>query len=565
MNPPKNNNNKNNFSPITINKKNRKKRKNDTLKDLSNNQHKLNKFLTWGDINENQKKNNIFLPKNCGNNNILTKYNNNFNNDNTKNTDLTKFDELIEKLTSDIINNAINSYKNDKLLLTDKPIKNKSLNTLKKKYLPSDYLDISMNLTEYENALDQIDKLLLEINVHFEKIDKLKKNNLSIQDKKYKNTIISKNNSPFSFNHANFRQNQLYHFNKDNRDFKFFNSKLKHPPLPPIQTSPYIKKEKVNIKVTINTIKDILDIIKKYPIKWDVKYNINMNALHKVKEPLQRLDNMIGMKNLKKSIVDQILYFIQNFHISKNNKNNDFLHTVIYGPPGTGKTEIAKIIGVIYSKIGILNKNIFKKVTRSDLIAGYLGQTAIKTKTVIEKTLGGVLFIDEAYALGNPEKKDSFAKECLDTLCEALSDYKENLMVIIAGYEEELKNCFFEYNQGLDSRFTWRFHTDDYNYEELFLIFKKKVYDIAWTLNVKVRPSWFQDKMDYFKFYGRDMETLLAKVKIAHSRRVFCLEEKYKRNINIKDMNQGYEIFLSNDEVKKRKSQIEDLYKSMYC
>ena len=138
-------------------------------------------------------------------------------------------------------------------------------------------------------------------------------------------------------------------------------------------------------------------------------------------------------------------------------------------------------------------------------------------------------------------------------------------MVIIAGYEEELKNCFFEYNQGLDSRFTWRFHTDDYNYEELFLIFKKKVYDIAWTLNVKVRPSWFQDKMDYFKFYGRDMETLLAKVKIAHSRRVFCLEEKYKRNINIKDMNQGYEIFLSNDEVKKRKSQIEDLYKSMYC
>ena len=80
------------------------------------------------------------------------------------------------------------------------------------------------------------------------------------------------------------------------------------------------------------------------------------------------------------------------------------MHTVIYGPPGTGKTEIAKIIGVIYSKIGILNKNTFKKVTRSDLIAGYLGQTAIKTKTVIEQTLGGVLFIDR-YALETLKKR----------------------------------------------------------------------------------------------------------------------------------------------------------------
>jgi SpoVK/Ycf46/Vps4 family AAA+-type ATPase len=566
MNPPKNNNNKNKISPITVNKKNRKNKKKNTLKDLSYNQHKLNKFLTLGDINEIQQNNNIFAPKNNENNNIFANNNNNSNNCDNKNNNLTKFDELIEKLTSDIINNAINSYKNDKLLLTDKPLdKHKSLVTLKKKYLPSDYLDICMNLNDYENSLNQIDKLLLEINVHFEKINKLKKNNLSIQENQYKNTIISKINTPLAFKNASFRQIEMYHFNKDGNGFKFFNSKLRHQSLPPIQTSPHIKKEKINIKVTINTIKDILDIIEKYPIKWEVEYNINMNALHKVKEPLQRLDNMIGMNNLKKSIVDQILYFIQNFHISKNNKNNDFLHTVIYGPPGTGKTEIAKIIGVIYSKIGILNKNIFKKVTRSDLIAGYLGQTAIKTKTVIEKTLGGVLFIDEAYALGNPEKKDSFAKECLDTLCEALSDYKENLMVIIAGYEEELKNCFFEYNQGLDSRFTWRFHTDDYNYEELFLIFKKKVYDIEWTLNVKVKPSWFQDKMDYFKFYGRDMETLLAKVKIAHSRRVFCLEEKYKRNISVKDMNKGYEIFLNNDEVKKRKNQMQDLYKSMYC
>ena len=107
-------------------------------------------------------------------------------------------------------------------------------------------------------------------------------------------------------------------------------------------------------------------------------------------------------------------------------------------------------MGKIFSGLGVLKKNKFMKVTRADLIAGYLGQTALKTQDVIKDSLGGVLFIDEAYALGNMEKRDSFAKECIDTLCEGLSDNKDNLMVIIAGYEKELKECFFNYNAGLN-------------------------------------------------------------------------------------------------------------------
>ena len=163
-----------------------------------------------------------------------------------------------------------------------------------------------------------------------------------------------------------------------------------------------------------------------------------------------------------------------------------------------------------------------------------------------------MLFIDEAYALGNPEKRDSFAKECIDTLCESLSDHKSELMVIIAGYKEELKNCFFNYNKGLDSRFTWRFKTDDYNAEELKLIFFKKIKDIDWKIKKNIKTSWFEKNKNYFKFYGRDMETLLAKVKIAHGRRVFCLDEKEKKIISLKDMNKGFELFLENDEVKSR-------------
>ena len=314
-----------------------------------------------------------------------------------------------------------------------------------------------------------------------------------------------------------------------------------------------IKKTKINIEVEIDSLDDLLKLIEDYPLKFDVEYNINMKAMHDIKSPLLDLKNMIGMNKLKNNIVDQILYFVQNLHKGKDKSHQDFMHTVIYGPPGTGKTETAKIMGSIFSNLGILKRKKFKKATRADLIAGYLGQTAMKTRDMIKECLGGVLFIDEAYALGNPEKRDSFAKECIDTLCEGLSDHKEEIMVIIAGYEEELKNCFFSYNQGLDSRFTWRFSTDDYSYKELFLIFKKKVNDIGWNLSKKVKDGWFEDKMDYFKFYGRDIETLLAKIKIAHGRRVFCLSEDKKKNISLKDMQKGFDMFLDNNEVKNRK------------
>ena len=315
-----------------------------------------------------------------------------------------------------------------------------------------------------------------------------------------------------------------------------------------------IEKTLVNIDVEINSIDDLLSLIDKYKIEPNVKYNINMRTLHSIKEPLIELNNMIGMKELKNNITDQILYFAQELYKSKDN-SGDFMHTVIYGPPGTGKTEIAKIMGKIYSKIGILSKGTFRKVTRADLISGYLGQTALKTRDVIKDCLGGVLFIDEAYALGNNEKKDSFSKECIDTLCEALSDNKNNLMVIIAGYETELKECFFNYNQGLDSRFTWRFTTDEYKADELFKIFLKKVSDIEWVIaddsNIKI--EWFKKNIDYFKFFGRDMETLLAKTKIAHSKRVFCKPENEKKKLILADLNKGFEMYLKNNDVKNRK------------
>ena len=332
---------------------------------------------------------------------------------------------------------------------------------------------------------------------------------------------------------------------------------LPPPPPPPLPTRIL---ENIHIDVSIDTLSDLIKLCDDYPLRDGVKYNINMKAIHQIKEPLVDLNSLIGMDNLKNSILDQILYFIQDLHKCANKNGKDFMHTVIYGPPGTGKTEVAKIMG----KMGVLPKNIFKKATRADLIAGYLGQTALKTKDLIKECLGGVLFIDEAYALGNSEKRDSFAKECIDTLCEALSDNKDNLMVIIAGYEKELKKCFFDYNQGLDSRFTWRFRTNDYTAKELKAIFEKKVEDAKWVIKEPLPESWFKKNKDYFKFFGRDMETLFAKTKIAHGRRIFGKKENERKKITIKDLDKGFSMYCANDEVNDRCKNNDEAYANLY-
>jgi len=328
-----------------------------------------------------------------------------------------------------------------------------------------------------------------------------------------------------------------------------------------------IIKEQILIDASIDNLIDLIELCNKYPLADNVEYNINMKSLHAIKPSLMDLQNMIGMQSIKENIVDQIIYFIQDLHnISPNNA--DYMHAVIYGPPGTGKTEVAKIMGKIFSNLGMLKKNVFKKVTRDDLVAGYLGQTALKTKDVIKECIGGVLFIDEAYALGNKEKRDSFSKESIDTICEALSDHKKDLMCIIAGYEQELKDCFFSYNPGLESRFTWKFKIDDYNPTELRLIFEKKITDNNWSLKEDLSDEWFEKNKDFFSFFGRDMETLFSKVKIAHSRRVFCLPKEEKTKISIKDLEKGFEIYKKMGDSEKRqeeKIRVKNLYNTLYC
>ncbi len=388
------------------------------------------------------------------------------------------------------------------------------------------------------------------------------KNKKSNNIYKHNNQII--NNKPFHNNILNNNINNNNNNNILNGEIILNNNKLLNGEIifdnnyNESKLHTYLKlKLYKELVVKVENIQDLIDIANNNEYNDNYTYNVNLEGLHKIKEDLIQLNNLIGLQKIKKSIFDQIIYFIQDI----NQKENDFKHTVIYGPPGTGKTLIAKILGNIYSKIGILKNNYFHSVSRGDLVAGYLGQTAIKTKQVIKDALGGVLFIDEAYALGG-DNTDNFSKECLDTLCHELSEHKEDLMVIIAGYEKELNDYFFSKNKGLNSRFIWRFSIDSYTYDELMHIFVKKINDIGWKLDDNINSEWFKNKMCYFTNYGRDMEILLFKTKIIHCKRVFGKPTLIKK-ITLEDLNNGFDLFKENPEVKKRNEKVE--LPSFYC
>jgi AAA+ superfamily predicted ATPase len=186
---------------------------------------------------------------------------------------------------------------------------------------------------------------------------------------------------------------------------------------------------------------------------------------------LKELEGLIGLTNVKEQIIS-LVNLIKTQELRNKNKLkvvNISLHSVFSGSPGTGKTTVARLYAGILKQLGVLKKGHLIEVDRSELVAGYLGQTAIKTEEIINKALDGVLFIDEAYSLTS-SSSDSYGEEAINVLLKRMEDDRDRLVVIVAGYTDEMHN-FIDSNPGLQSRFNRYIEFEDYNSEELSHIF----------------------------------------------------------------------------------------------
>jgi len=192
-----------------------------------------------------------------------------------------------------------------------------------------------------------------------------------------------------------------------------------------------------------------------------------------LEELMETLDALVGLDNIKQSVKSLINYV----KVRELRKENELpnpplsLHMVFTGNPGTGKTTVARIISELYKAIGVLSKGQLVEVDRGGLVAGFVGQTAIKTAEAVTSALGGILFIDEAYALApDTGAGNDFGREAIETLLKMMEDHRNDLIVIVAGYSEPMER-FITSNPGLESRFNRYFFFEDYNSEELYDIF----------------------------------------------------------------------------------------------
>lgn len=254
-------------------------------------------------------------------------------------------------------------------------------------------------------------------------------------------------------------------------------------------------------------------------------------------ELMEQLDNLVGLETVKKE-VKNLMNLVK---VRKLRKENDLpvppmsFHMVFLGNPGTGKTTVARLISGLYAAIGVLSKGQLVEVDRSGLVAGYVGQTALKTQEVIQSALGGVLFIDEAYSLSSGGEND-FGREAIETLLKAMEDHRDDLVVIVAGYTGPMEG-FITSNPGLESRFNRYFYFPDYDGKQLMEIFRIQCKKNSYTLTpeaeeaaLKMFNEMYEERNENFG-NGRDVRNCFEDMIVRQSNRVAGMENPTKEDL----------------------------------
>ena len=257
-----------------------------------------------------------------------------------------------------------------------------------------------------------------------------------------------------------------------------------------------------------------------------------------LEEVLAELDGLCGLERVKKDVKSLInLVKVQKLREEQGLPVAPMsLHLVFLGNPGTGKTTVARLLAKIYHAIGVLSKGQLVEVDRSGLVAGFVGQTAIKTGEVIQKALGGVLFIDEAYSLAGQDSPNDFGREAIEVLLKGMEDHRKDLIVIVAGYDE-LMEQFIHANPGLESRFNKYFYFEDYGSSQLLEIFQSMCKKHGYALSEEAErwakedfQTIYQERDENFG-NARDVRNLFEKAVARQADRVAQLENVTKEQL----------------------------------
>lgn len=254
-------------------------------------------------------------------------------------------------------------------------------------------------------------------------------------------------------------------------------------------------------------------------------------------ELMAQLEALVGLEQVKKDVKN----LVNLMKVRKLRQEHELpvppmsLHMVFMGNPGTGKTTVARLISGLYAAIGVLSKGQLVEVDRSGLVAGYVGQTALKTQEAIKSALGGVLFIDEAYSLSSGGEND-FGREAIETILKAMEDHRDDLIVIVAGYDGPMEK-FLGSNPGLESRFNKYFFFPDYNGEQLMSIFRAQCIKNSYTLGEETEKAaiamftrLYEERDDNFG-NGRDVRNCFEDMIIRQSNRVAAMEAPGKEEL----------------------------------
>ena len=439
------------------------------------------------------------------------------NNESTKNDEQSDIKELQEEFNIEDIENLfidgdskellkkiviyMESYNNKeernyitfniKIAGTDKETTNKIINIIKyfsKKYnytKNNNYKELSLFKIEKEEEITSIyENGIISIN----SLDALNLKDINFKKKFFYLLGEQLVNNSITFISAKKEELDEFLLNDDklSKEYFIFNIKEIKPSINDIYNE---LTSKINISDEFNV--ELLDYITNTFDKSEEDYTTYTNNLYKyisfnkklpeteltrsIDEVFSELNELVGLDKVKTSLNDLVdLITLKNKTKGDLKINNVNLHMLFLGNPGTGKTTVARLIADILYNLGYIKQNKLIEVSSKDLVAEYVGQTAVKTMDVVNKAMGGILFIDEAYALSTKNNDNSYNADAIATLIKAMEDYRDNLVVIFAGYTKEMQD-FIDSNSGIASRIGYTLEFEDYTNDELKQIFKNMV------------------------------------------------------------------------------------------